>query len=438
MIYNILLFALIIECCVAYKNPKYAVGVCFAIITLFPNLLKFNVGINLNSFNLAVFVIVFSMIKKILRTSPQYLKLCKLILFYVVYVAITSLLFGLSNITMGEYVQNMILLLMEFGFIAYVMCWLQMSAKEIRVFNNILIPVIIIVILYGIFNYLTKMNPYITYISLMTDVEDQSMGYMNEQRGFLDGRISSVFYMPLILGQWVLIVFSYVYYEFRNKWNPFFYYLLLGGLFLCSFLTGSRSSLLPLLMVPVIYLLHSKPEKIIRYFLVTIFCISLTFPFLPEKVQDYAETTVFFWDDKAASKADVRGSSKEGRIEQFQLAVATVSDNPLFGKGFNYNTKHRDDLPRGLYGLESIFLSHMIDGGIIGLLVFLLYFFRLYFYLRKQCHSSYDKAMVDSLCIPFFISMCLTGILYSIFCFFMMFYMITLYKISNTDFATSI
>ena len=54
MIYQLLLIALIIEIVVAYRNPKYAVGICLTNIMFFPDSIKYNVGVNLNSFNLSV------------------------------------------------------------------------------------------------------------------------------------------------------------------------------------------------------------------------------------------------------------------------------------------------------------------------------------------------------------------------------------------------
>ena len=438
MIYQILIVALIIEALVAFWKPKYAIGICLAIIFLFPNSLKFNVGINLNSFNLAVIIVVLSLVKTILTTKSLYPQIPRTIKFYTIYVATTSFFCALTNISFGEYIQNMILFVMEYGLIAYALSWICMGEKDFKVFNIVLITVSCIIICYGLLNYATKINPYMAYISMVTDSEiDMSNSFMEEQRGLLDGRISSVFPHPLQLGQWSLLVFAYFYYELKEKVNSFFYYTFLFLIFIIAFMTGSRSALVPILLVPIINLLHQSPFKIIRYSILAVFSLIVLFPFLPNKVQDNVEATVFFGDDEAASKAEIRGSSKDGRIGQFEIALSEIRDNPLLGKGFNYSSKNREKLSAGLLGLESIFLSHIIDGGILGLIIFIFFYITLYRKIRNSCDSNMTKAMADSLCIPFFISISLTGISYSFFCVYLIFYMIMQYKIQTIQYPSN-
>ncbi|MBQ9664955.1 MAG: O-antigen ligase family protein [Bacteroidaceae bacterium] len=434
MIYYILFLSLLIEVGVAFINPKNAIGICLVIIFLLPYNLKFNLGINLNSFNLAVIIIIASLFKTALTQRCEYPMITKVILLYVTYVIITSFFCALGTITMGEYLQNMVLLLMEYGLLAYFMCWMKLNVKDIRRFNTILFLVSVIIIVYGFLNYAMKFNPYRAYISLITDAElDMSNDFMEEQRGFLDGRVSSVFSHPLQLGQWVVLVFAYSVYEFKERLHPILYYTFLISLFFIALLTGSRSSLFPLLITIIIYVIHHKPGKIARYAIGISLLMALSFSFLPSKVQSYFEATVFFWDDKVSSDANITGSSKEGRVGQFELAWASIDDNLLFGEGFNYNVKHREDLPEKLAGFESIFLSHLVDGGLIGLFIFIIFYFKLYKILKYRCHNRSDKARVDSLCLSFFICISLTGITYSFFCIYLVFYMITLYRVTIND-----
>ena len=436
MIYQLLLIALIIEIVVAYRNPKYAVGICLANIVFFPNSIKFNVGVNLNSFNLSVICLSIPFMVYVLKNKCLFPDISKQIKFYVIYVAITSFLCALNSITFNEYVQNMILLVMEYGLLAYVMCWTRMNNKEIMVFDNILIIVGIIVILYSFTNYVLKYNPYLAYISMVTDVsDDMSNAFMEEQRGFLDGRVSSFFAHPLHLGQWIVMVFAYSYYELRDRIHPILYYFFIILLFVTAVLTGSRSSLFPLFIVIIFFVLHHNRRALFKYLLGGTLSIAIAYPLLPETVQDYVEATVLFWSDDASSKADIKGSSTELRFDQIETAVFAISDNPILGKGFNYSSKHGDDLPSGLYGLESIFLSHTINGGLLGLLVFLFFYFRLYLLLRKKSHTANDKAMVDSVCLSYFVSISLTGIVYSFFCMYLIFYMMTLYRITCNNYG---
>lgn len=434
MIYKIFLITLLVEAVVAFRNPKYAVGICLANIVFFPASIKFNIGVNLNSFNLSVICVSIPFMVYALKRKCLFPTISKQILFYVIYVAITSLFCALNSIAFSEYIQNMILLLMEYGLLAYVMCWSQMRKKEIMAFDIILVVVGMIVILYGFANYVLKFNPYLAYISMVTDVsDDMSNAFMEEQRGFLEGRVSSFFAHPLHLGQWVVMVFAYSFYELKKSVHPIIYYVFIVLLFVTAFLTGSRSSLFPLFLVLLIFVLHQNRKVLLKYFLGGIFLFAIAYPLLPETVQDYVEATVLFWSDDASSKADIEGSSTEMRFDQIETAISAIDDNPIFGKGFNYSSKHGDNLPLGLYGLESIFLSHTINGGLLGLLAFIFFYFKLYVLLRKRCRAANDRAMVDSLCLSYFVSICLTGIVYSFFCVYLIFYIMTLYRVSYNN-----
>lgn len=434
MIYQILIVALLFEVLLACLNPKYAISICVTIIFLIPNTLKFNVGINLNAFNLAILIVILSLSRYKANEKCKYISLKKTLIFYFSYVIVTSFLFSDDKISFGEYVQNMILFLMEYGLLAYFMCWVSMSEKEIEVFNYVLLAVIIVIVSYAFVNYALKANPYRAYISLITNADiDMADSFLQEQRGFLDGRVSSVFGHPLVLGQWVVLVFNYVIFEFKNRIYPLYYYILLIILFLTAVLTGSRSSLVPVLLSSLLYIIQFGKAKVVKYLICGGMVFLISYPLLPSKIQDSIEATVFFWDDDISSKADIKGSSKEGRFEQFELAMSSVSDNPLFGKGFNYNVKYRDSLPTGLAGVESVLLSHTIDGGIVGLLVFFFFYYRLFRVLMKKCQYRRDKYRVTSLMLSYFVAICLTGVTYSFFCVFLIFYMITLYRISNAN-----
>lgn len=437
----IVLFVLLgIEFLVGLKNPKYSIGFFVTIVFLIPNSVKISLGMNLNSFNLAVLVMIFLLIPLMRKSQSLYPRIQKIFIAYSIYIAITSLISSIGLFPFSEYVQNMILFLFEYGLLMYCMCWASFSNKEIKCFNIILVSVTIIVIIYGFITYFIHFNPYITYINLIFDVERDMIDlFMEEQRGILDGRITSTFYHPLHLGQFVVIVFSYLFFELLGRVNRFFYILLLFALFTTSFLTGSRSSMIPLLLIPIIYLFYNKPHTIIRYSLIGIIGLTLFFPAMPQNVQDYVEGVVFFWDDNATEKADISGSSASSRSEQLVAGIGHLGDDLLIGKGTNYHIKHAEEYSDDMYGYESIFLSHLIDGGILGIIVFLLFYFQLYIFLLKNCRNSYDKSRAHALCLSFFISICLTGIVYSFFCIFLVFYMITLARVClNKDNADNL
>ena len=433
MIHSISIFLLLLEFIVGFYRIQYALIIALSIIFLVPNYVKFHVGINLNVFNLAVFIIVILLLKDILKYRPHYPRLKNILLFYTCFIVITSFLSSLVEGLQSEYISNMILFFMEYTLLAFVLCWVRMSEKDIKIFNVVIGLVGLIIVIYAFFNYATKINPYLTYISIVTDTDDYSAGYMTEQRGILDGRVSSTFILPLQLGQCMLFLFSYFFYEMRGKLLGVIRIVYLSLLFVTTILTGSRSSLVPVLSVPLLYAIQMKPLLIVRYSLITLFFGGIVYLSLPNQYKDYIVSNIMFWDDEAARKAGVEGSSAEGRFYQIGVAMDAISDNPLLGKGFKYQNNHRDMLPVGVYGSESIFLLNLIESGLLGLIVFVFFYFWLYKLLIKKCKLKFDRLRAQGLCFSFFISISLTGITYSFFCVYMIFYMITLYRIENND-----
>lgn len=54
---------------------------------------------------------------------------------------------------------------------------------------------------------------------------------------------------------------------------------------------------------------------------------------LPKEVRTTVEGIVLFWDDKAAVKADIHGSSVDGRTEQLAYAFQAIDNRLLMGYG---------------------------------------------------------------------------------------------------------
>jgi hypothetical protein len=307
-----------------------------------------------------------------------------------------------------------------------------MNNKGLNFFNFLLIIVSSIIVVYAFINYVLKYNPYIAYVSMVSDSEDLSNKFIEEQRGILDGRVSSVFTHPLQLGQFIVLIFTYFLYEFREKLHPLVRGVFLTLFFICAVLTGSRAALVPIFVVGLIYMLQFSTPKLLRYIIGGVVLISFVYVNLPKDTQAFVNANVMFWDDRVAEKSDIQGSSKEGRLGQVELAISVISDNPILGKGLKYKNNHEEMMPKGIVGAESIFILTMIEGGFLGLIVFLFFYYKLYKLLKKRCVSKFDISRVNALCMSFFISICLTGISYSFFCIFMIFYMITLYRISCT------
>lgn len=154
------------------------------------------------------------------------------------------------------------------------------------------------------------------------------------------------------------------------------------------------------------------------------------YPMLPKKVRTTVEGIVLFWDDKAAVKADIHGSSVDGRTEQLAYAFQAIDNRLLMGYGEGHVRNYGSTHP-GLLGYESIVLEELVDSGILGVVIFFTFYIFLYKGLLMKCISKREKGRVHSLCLPFLLSICLTGVSYSFFTLYVILYFLTLYNIIN-------
>ena len=431
IIYIALIILLILEAIIARANPSYAIAIILIINLLIPGIIKIDIGaINLNAFNLSVciYCIVIFFGKK----NKRLLALRRTLIIYAVYIFIALLIATLDQFYLFEFLQRYILFLLEYICLAYAFTYVKCDNKTSKVFDIGVIISGLIIIGYGICNYILQLNPYIGYLSILTDTDDMSNLFQFEQRGFIEGRISSTFTHPLQLGQASVIMFAYSFYQFKNRINKLLYYLICIGLILMCFLCGSRSAIFPIVIILALYIIFSSPQKIFSYFIIAIVVASVGFYSLPKETQTTIKALVFVWDKKASDNADIRGSSIDSRMVQLNDAMRIIKGNTLLGKGEGYVSKYGSKHPE-MYGYESIILKYIVDGGVLGLIAFLVFYIKLYRILLSNALNRFDKSRVHSLFISFFVNILLTGIAYSFFTLFMIFYLMTYYSIKSSN-----
>lgn len=432
MIFYVVLIYLIFEVLIAYKRVEYALSLVLAMLLLIPGVVKFNSGINLNVYNISMLVILVMSLKSFFRRQRRFSfnKEIRIVYIrYAIYIFISAFIASFGDISLVVYIKNMILFLFEFITLGYCLTYVNVTKKAIIIFDIVLFVGSTIIVIYGITNYITGVNVYMAYISLVANMDvDMSNSFQEETRGIIIGRISSTFIHPLQLGQCALLLFSYALYQFRNKINICIYYLLLFGLLLMCILCGSRSAIFPLILVVVIYILSQKKSRVLLYACGVILGLTVLYPTLSRSAKDTVKGVVFFWDQKSSERAGIKGSSVEGRQGQLNYAFQAVRNRLLLGYGEghirDYGDKHF-----GLYGYESIILKYIVDCGILGLAVFILFYFKIYRILLKQCTTRQEKGRVHSLCLSFFVSSVLTGISYSFFAIYTLIYTFTAYNI---------
>lgn len=432
MIYSISLIWLLLALIAGYKKPAKALPFLVSLQLLVPNEIKYNLGINMNTFNLSVLLFLFLSYKSIKRGIPEVKTMNSYLKGYAIYVFLYSFVASLGSYPFEEYIQNMILFFFEYIGMAWCLAYIQIDKKDIKFFNIAVVVSSIIIIVYGIFNYMLKLNPYMLYVSTVADLNvDAANTFMEEQRGFLDGRISSTFQHPLQLGQAALLLFTYILYELKNKMNRLLYILILIGLITMCVLCGSRSAVFPLLISIFFYIRFMKMHKVFLYSMIFLFAFSYVYSSMSQDVQKTLKAMVFVWDEKASEKAGINGSSISSRTDQYTMALKIIDDRMLLGYGNGYVNKHGGKYP-DMYGYESFILKELVDGGVVGVLSFFVFYILVYKIFLKGAVLLIDRARVHSLCVSFLLSAFLTGISYSFFSLYVVLCFISYYSFSRT------
>lgn len=431
-IFNVIILILLAEVIFFPINKGYSLIAVIVILLLVPGILKFNIGVNLNVFNVSISIFCGLLFFYCRHQQVQFRVVHQMVKGYWAYIIISAFLASFGDISIGEYLKNMLLFSIEYTMLAYTMCYIRLDAKAIKVMDTSLVACAFIIIVYGLFNYFTASNPYIAYISLLTENFDMSNVFQEESRGIITGRISSTFIHPLQLGQASLLLLCYVLYQFEHRSRIFLFWSLTIGLILMCVLCGSRSAVVPVIVAVVIYIYHKKLSYMVSSIFVGVALLFFCYPMLPKDAKTTVEGFVFFWNDKAANKAGISGSSVDGRTEQLSYAFKAIDNRLLIGYGEGHVRNYGDTHP-GMLGYESVILRQLVDGGLLGTLVFFCFYIFLYKALLAKCHNQKDKGRVHVLCFPFLISLCLTGVSYSFFTLYMMFYFLTLHNITNNN-----
>lgn len=433
MIYFISLFWLLLALLTGYRKPALALPFLISLQLLIPNVIKFNLGINMNIFNLSVLLFLFISFESIKSENPQIKNIRDYLKGYMFYVFLYSFLASLGNYSLSEYFQNMMLFFFEYIGMAYCLTYVRIDKKDIRFFNIAVVVSSVVIIIYGILNYVLKLNPYMLYVSTVADLDvDMANTFMEEQRGFLDGRISSTFQHPLQLGQAALLLFSYILYELKDKMNKLLYVLVLVGLVAMCILCGSRSAVFPLLVSAFFYLRFMKRRKVLLYITIFLLAFSYAYSEMPRDVQKTLKAMVFVWDEKASEKADIHGSSISSRTDQYMAALKIIDNRIFWGYGNGYVKNHGDKHPE-MYGYESVVLKELVDGGLLGMLFFIVFYILMYKSFLNRSDSPVNRARIHSLCGSFLLSAFLTGVSYSFFSLYMIFCFVSYYSFSVVE-----
>lgn len=422
--------SLVILLYVCIWHVEYSLAVFMPIIMLLPNTIKI---LEVNVQHLALAIIIAGLYfgrektKEILKGCDQTFKM------YTISIAILSFLSMviLSYMTMSQFVSHLIRFMLDIVIIGLLLNHLFLQPRAIYIFDKCLYATTTIVVLYAFYNYFSQSNPYMAYVTLVTNAEvDMSNSFQESVRGALQGRVSSTFVHPLILGQCILLVTSYIIYKLNDS-KLLIKWLVISVLFIVCFLTGSRSSLIPIIVSIAIYLFSLDGSTRRKNMLFAAFLLAIALVITPKSYKETISNMVF--ENKESNSFQIGGSSLELRQRQLESAIKILGSDIIIGRGNGYVTSYGQRYAVEMLGYESLVFRELFDNGVIGLVFFFCFYGILYIKLLRYANTKRNKYRVHSLCLSFLISGILTGIQYGMITFYVVFYMITIHNIQKEE-----
>ena len=337
------------------------------------------------------------------------------ILFYFVTSALISL-FSLDEIPFMTQFSFLIKKSLEMFLLGLIAVSFFVHTNDFSMFARTFYSVVLAGSIYGIFSYVVNANPYMTFVS--TSFRDGIMNgadfFLSESRGVIHGRISGFSNHPLTWGQLHLLFVIVL---------PFFKKYLTQCLFVSTFifssinivLTGSRSSLVPLIIFLIGYVLIIKRRKfkqIVAFGLVVFSFVMITVSVVHNEYTDTIRAYLFFWDEGASEQIGVGGSSVSMREDQLENAIYYIGKRNVlvgFGYGFVSNMSEDHFLRETLLGFESVVLKVLMEQGVLGFVCYLVMFVMLCVKLICERTSMTDRLLLVLLFLSYLSSLFFTG-----------------------------
>lgn len=427
MIHIIVFIIIVIQLYLTCKNKVSSLIFYVSTLMLLPNVVKYQIG------GLGVVYSYFTglcMLPLLLRKVPQEYKSYLRLLYFLM--AYQFLLLFITGIPFSLQLKNLILSF----FTCYILYLLPLvsidTAMSLGRVNKVLYFVILIVSLYGLLTFIMGQNPYFQYLRSIYPQSLDASSFMEDSRGVVSSRVFSTMAHPLCLGQILTLFFFY----FRNipsvLKNKAIYKVGLYVILLTALLSGSRAVFFSIIVFYAFDLLsisNLKTELRTLISLITFVLIIILMvggPALSELLAAYFGSLSFDLD-----AGNMGGSSGSLRLFQLFRSFDIVNNNLFLGMGIGFVHEFGDKYPEML-GYESIIFKKLIDEGLIGLFLYILFFIFLLKLGRRTVKAKDFSRWSFCFMTSYIVSIVFTGDQQSSGYFFLLFLlMIKYYRLNN-------
>ena len=275
---------------------------------------------------------------------------------------------------------------------------------NLKAYFNIINVAILLMLLYGVFCYVSNANPYMSFMSAYSasdNYDDKILMTMEDARGMLKGRIMCTATYPIQYAILIAITF-FLYLKLlpyqRSKYINYMFILLLG---VNIYLTGSRGPIVGLALGLILCYSKLWPlKKLLLY----IFFFSYVYLCMCVVVPDSLNGVLSLFQNE-----NMGGSSTTLRLKQMASSMSMALDSwqsLLFGHGLGYASYYISKFGHwNVWGFEGILNSGIVNYGICGLIVFFVINSFFLFFIVK---SFYAKKLISkrSYCVLLGLLMC--------------------------------
>ncbi len=379
----VVIIVTLVCCCLMFylKREKKAALLVMGVMTL----TLVNVpGIPLHKANLLLQVaFLLSEWKKLprhfkrLQHMPYLLALLLLVGFSTLLAALTSQYVGIKSIIQSE-------LLFKYFALVYAF-WAVRNEKSLKPILQISLYCLIVLTVFGILNFMTKSADFVNALTegkTSTINDDVNLGdvYTESSRFRVQSMFKSAFDYGYICAA-ILILHLHGWYRHLESKTAF-----IIALSCCSFgilACGCRIVWVSVIFAIACYFMWVfKLNRNVLYGILSVIFMIISYHTIPS-----VEEKVNMLTDAFVENSETRGSSIQMRMSQYMYVLIYTEGHELLGLGkgyWAYTYAENPNLVYGLYGMESVILGYMLERGVIGLVLWAIFYTALFLYFVKN------------------------------------------------------
>ena len=299
--------------------------------------------------------------------------------------------------------------------------WCYLGEDSLKPTLKITYYAMIFITIMGILNLLTMRAGWIELVGGSREMAGEKTArelatrFMEEERF----RNQSVFPFAFDYGFCCIAILLLHLYAYTKKLESKKIFLIVLGCCLFGIFTcGCRTVLFCAIIALLCYFAMANPiGKMFKIATIAIPLLIVSYQFIPY-VNKQVNTMFTMFDEEET----MGGSSIESRMYQYAAVGYYIQDDLMFGRGIGFysidlngRAAASERVDKDLQGLESVVSSYLLERGIVGLALYLLFWLWMFFHFRKMRETTPKLAALGcSIIIAYLVFAIMTGELNSL------------------------